>query len=203
MKETVVAGVGMKGFVTGRWLNLRTGEMVPAFARRNQLTYSAADVMAQLLAGAQDMAPKFIGFIYGDAYSVPGSLVDPSYRAQTWSALGTELGEVHGNIQIAPITLAPTIAVDGDPALYIGNSAIMTAHTSASATYGFPLTSPYAGAMDTGSYLYHVMLLTRRSVAGGYSYTPVARATLGEPGPVYQVKPDGFELAVDWQITFA
>lgn len=202
MKETVQAGVGMKGFVTGRWLDLRTGESRPAFARRNQLTYAAADTMAQLMAGNTDFAPRFIGFIYGNNASVPGSLVEPSQRAQTWTGLGEELADVHGNIQIAPLSLTPSIAVDGAAGLYSGNSAILTAHTSASATYGFPLASPYAGELATGDFLYHVMLLTRRAVAGGFRYTPVARATLAEPGPVFQTKPDGFELAVDWQISF-
>ena len=190
----------MKGRITAHWFNPVTGEHLAPFMHSNTLSYACADVIANLMAGNSAYAPQYMGFIYGtDATAV--TLSDPTLRTQSWSLLATDLATVTlANIQISPLTLAPTVAVDGDASLYTGNSTIYTAHTrsGASATYGFPLTT-YAPPLADGNYLYHAMLLTKLPNSNGV-YIPVARATL-ESGS-YFAKPAGFEIAIDWQVSF-
>lgn len=186
----------MRGHVTGTWYG--PGCSYPAFSRHNQLSYSSCDVLARMLAGDTDYIPRYIGFIYGpDAEPVDIALSDNRYM--TWSGLTTELASVGGNIQIAPFTYSPTTTVDGDEARYMSNATVFGAHTrsGAAAAYGFPLAAPYAGPMAAGANLYHAVLLAKPQ-----DYIVVARVSLRDPGQAYPVKPDGFELALDWQISF-
>lgn len=186
----------MRGRVSGTWYC--PGCAYPAFSRHNQLSYSSCDVFARMLAGDTAYTPRYIGVIYGSA-AEPGDIAQPDNRYMTWSGLATELASVGGNIQIAPFTYSPTITVDGDEARYAGNATVFGAHTrsGAAATYGFPLAEPYAGPMAAGANLYHAVLLAKPQ-----DYVVVARVSLRDPGQAYPVKPDGFELALDWQISF-
>jgi hypothetical protein len=201
MKKIKDAQKGMRGFVRGYWFNPVTNEIRHRFEHRNQLSYACSDALAQLMGGNGAYAPRYMGFIYGELETP--TIVAPTSRSQTWTGLSEELADpgVVGNIQISPITLTPTITVDGT-AGYSGNSVTYSAHTRSggSGSYGFPLVSPYADALATGDYLYHAMLITRLTTSG-LVYIPIARVTLAEDD-AFLAKPDGFELALDWQISF-
>lgn len=191
-----------RGVVTGTWTG-RDGSRKPAFRRQNQLMFGAADVLAALMAGDQTMTPKAIGFIYGTGDNP--TLTEPSVRNQTWATLKTELAAVNSaNIQIAPIIMAPQVVPDssginGD--VYAGNSVILSATTMTSAdpnNYGLPFTAPYSEGLVVGNYLYHAVLLARPALG---QYTVIARLSLAENN-IFEVKPAGFELSLDWQISF-
>ena len=208
-KELHTGATAMRGFVQGYWLG-RDGCRIPAFARNNQLTYGCTTALAKLMAGDIAYAPKFMGFIYGlsgddDGESTPSLLVPPSNRDVTFdldsSGLGAELGSVCANLQINPFTFTPSVVTDGDA--YTDNATMFSAHTRTGVygadVYAFPTSDPYAGPLDTGGFLYHALLLAQ-PVSG--VYIPLARVSLGDTGPVYYAKPEGFELALDWQISF-
>ena len=195
---------GMKGWVRGVWVNKETGEKRVAFERRNQLSFACCDVLAGLMAGNASRAPQYIGFIYGTNASP--NLVAPTVRAQTWEALKSELAAVaSANIQVAPLSLTPQTTKDnGGPAgaEYNGNAVIFNAHTQTGSAgqYGFPTTEPFAGVMNAGVYLYHAVLLTPTGNPQN-PYLIVARLSLID-GAAYDTKPNGFELALEWQVSF-
>lgn len=201
VKDSQHAVKAMRGLVRGHWFNPATGEIRGRFMHRNQLSYACADVLAKVLAGSGEYAPKYMGFIYGTD-AAPTELADPTQRYQPWADLATNMAAVQGNIQISPITLTPSLVVDGSSSYYTGNGVVFSAHTRSldDGTYGFPASSPYAGQLADGNYLYHAMLLTR-IIGNGVTYIPVARVTLAESG-IYLAKPTGFELALEWQISF-
>jgi hypothetical protein len=153
------------------------------------------------MGGNTEYVPKYIGFIYGTD-AVPVGIGDVTNRSQSWDDLSSNMSDsVHGNIQISPITLTPSITVDGGDS-YTGNSVVFSAHTrsGAAGVYGFPLTGEFASALDDGHYLYHAMLITKL-MRNGIVYMPIARVTLADNGS-FLPKPEGFELALDWQISF-
>lgn len=191
----------MRGFVRGYYVD-GNGGRYDLFSRPNQLSYACADAMAQLMGGNVNYAPGYIGFIYGTDSS-PADLTDPTLRTQSWTNLTAELKAIGGNVQISPLTMTPSVMLDGSSTEYSANSTVFTAHTMSGVggVYGMPLAAPFAGVLTTNSYLYHAVLLVKLNT-GSISYVPVARVTLGTAGGVYSAKPDGFELALDWKISF-
>lgn len=201
IKELVELKSHARGAVSASWVS--DSKVVRLPARANQLSYACADAMAMAFAGNQRYIPRYVGFVYGAA-EAPVGLTPATSRDQTWAGLAANLAEpeVVGNIQIAPLSLTPALGIDGDPDLYSSNAVTFSAHTrtDASATYGFPLAAPYAEGLSTGSYLYHAVLLAMPSQR---VYVPVARVTLADAmSGAYLQKPDGFELAVEWQVSF-
>lgn len=194
--------LAVRGAIRGKWIDPKTGCEFRHFSRNNTLSYACCDVLAQILGGNSAYVPRYMGFIYGTPLSP--ALTDPTSRNQSWDDLGVELSAVTvANIQISPITLTPSIVVNGDEAKYSGNGVIFSSHTRSGAAgdYGFPLTTVYADVLKTGDYLYHAMLLTKTSEING-TYIPIARVSLADIGDPFQAKPDGFELALEWQVSF-
>lgn len=201
MQDTHDITQAMKGRVRGKWVSA-DGHEIPLFDRPNQLSYGCCTALASLMAGSTAYLPAFMGFIYGnEADSVPGALVPHTNRDVTWATLAAELGTpgVIGNIQIAPLTMTPSLATSA--AAYDKNGVIFTAHTRAAGDgeYAFPCAAPYADTLKAGCWLYHALLLARPSPG---LYVPLARVTLGDGPSTFHQKPDGFELALDWQISF-
>lgn len=192
-----------KGRVSGRYINLATGETCGDFTIPNVITYSAADIMARLLGGDQQYRPGYMGFIYGTSNTPSASLIEPPVaRTQTWSGLATELADSppESNILITPFSAGAAYTRDGDAGYYNANAVTLTAHTGSRLEYGFPTTAPYAGELADGNYFWHAMLLTRIVRGTTIEYIPFARVTL--KGADYPVKPAGFELALFWQVSY-
>ena len=190
-------GLIKRGRITGIWM-APDGTTRGPVLHANQLTYGCADVLAGLMSGNASYQPSRIGYIYGDTASST-ALVAPTNRDQTWANLGNELAAFtpnHANIQVSPFVLPPTLSVDPGAGAYKGNS-VTYSSISKSGLGVFPA-GTYAGALGTGSYMYHVMLL---SLVNG-NYIPVARATLANEDGSFPVKPAGFELALFWQVSF-
>ena len=182
------------GRVTANFV--RQGHSIEVIDRSNVITYSAADTIAKLAAGLSTAAPSAIGVMYGGE-ELP-SLAHPSLtRDHSWEALAEQAAGVSGNVAIMPLSLAPSIsAVAGGD--YAGNTVTFSANTGAVGSSAFSGVD-YAGALSTLDpvYFYQVLLLCGQPGA----YTIFARSTLLS-GSVYKSKPDNYELAIQWAVTF-
>jgi len=192
----------IKGHVRGEYVNLKTGERIPAFEHSNVTTYGAADIMARILGGEQAYVPKHMGFIYGASASPsnPPMIEPPTDRVQTWSSLGDELADVVGNVLISPLSAGPGYAVDGNSDYYTGNSVTLTAQTGSRLEYGFTPGGLFAPELQDGDYIWHALLLTRLVSGSTITYLPFARVTLKDTS--YPQKLAGFELALYWAVTY-
>jgi len=201
MNDSIVLSKFASGNVALSWRGGGTELKLPA--RRNQLSYACADALARALGGDISYVPKYVGFIYGP-YEDPTALQLAAERDQTWGSIGVNLADpsVSGNMQISRLSLTPSVKLDGDPELYSANAVVFSAHTGtdSSKTYGFPTSSPYSGQLATGMYMYQAVLLAAPTTG---TYVPIARVTLADPASgAYLQKPAGFELAVEWQVSF-
>lgn len=182
-------------------------------SKSNVVVYSAADLLARILAGDERYLPKHVGFIYGTD-SNPG-LEDPDQisgelkRAHDWSKITTDVEGIPslGNILIAPLSCAPSVSLDGDASRYQGNAVTFAAHTGTVSEYAFPTDGVnFAQSISdledaqANVKIYHVILLNRFRSGRTITYTPFSRAAL-ESQP-FTTKPDAFDLGVYWTITF-
>ena len=190
----------MRGQVYGEWRNAQGVHPGPKL-RFNKLSYSCADILAGLVSGRPEYRPTSIGFIYGTSEEA-GHTLPAIGRQQTWNDLAVELADITGNIQISAFTLPPAVTIDTVPGspFYQGNSVTFSSITrGAGGVYGFEGAS-YADPMTSDSHLYHAMLLTPDPVRAG-QYIPMARVSLDSAG-TYRKKPEGYELALFWQVSF-
>jgi hypothetical protein len=190
----------------------KSGVRIRLMPRDNVVVYSAADLLARTLSGDNSYIPKHIGFIYGTAESPalddPDSLPANLKRAHDWSKIATDTAAINGNILIAPLAIATSIAVDGDAAKYAGNAATFSAHTGLVQEYAFSTTggtfAPPLEELDKdyaqSAYIYHAILLNRWQSGSSITYTPFSRAAL-ETAP-FTPKPAAFDLGVYWTISF-
>lgn len=201
MNDSIALNKFARGAVSLAWRGNGTELKLPM--RHNQLSYACADALAMALGGDITYIPKYIGFIYGP-YADPTALQLATDRDQTWGSIGANLADpsVAGNMQISGLSLTPSVKLDGDSELYTANAVVFSAHTGtdSSKIYGFPTSAPYAAQLATGMYMYQAVLLARPSAD---TYVPIARVTLADPASgAYLQKPSGFELAVEWQVSF-
>ena len=173
------------GRISASFVSQRGGRAIPVLGRPNVITLEAADIMARLVAGAANAAPSHIGVVYGSD-ALP-SFVNPEItRDHDWESLAEEVGAVGGNIAIMPLSLTPSVS---------GRVATFSANSGTISRYGFD-GAPYAGPVSTLDplYFYQVVLLDAE-------HRIFARSTLLDSG-VYRAKPEDYDLAIQWAITF-
>jgi len=183
--------------------NARTGEEI--YKNSNVVTYSGADIMANLLAGRREYVPSHIGYLFGPAaasMSNPESAVPK--RQHTLVDISDDLAAIAGNMVVSPLATTPLIQVDGDETLYEGNSVTLSAISDSTSPIVFSGGSFAAlGPQPTTDKYFQVALLTRLLLPGSTTpvYIPFARTQLaaGSDGLVAQ---SDFELAIFWTITF-
>lgn len=179
-------------------------------SRSNVIGYSAADILANLVAGDTNAFPQHIGFIYGDNATPGTSMDDPdtlpvaTRRVQDWEQITSDVDDASANMIICPLVLNPYVSLDAnsDEGLYSANKATFTSHTGAFTEYAFtPGSGNYADELDAlGSiYFYNAVLLNCRQSGSVITYTPFARVHLGSP---FTAKASNRELAVYWDIIF-
>lgn len=179
--------------------------------KSNVITYTAADILAKLLAGDADSFPRHIGFIYGEADEPGAAMADPdslsleTRRVHDWDTLKNDVAAASANMLICPLVLNPTVSLDPDsnPEHYVANSVTFTAHTGAFTEYAFtPGLGDFASTLDMlpNIYFYHAVLLNRKQVGNTITYTPFARVILGTAP--FTAKAANRELAVYWTIVF-
>lgn len=200
MKVIDKANNWARGEVTSRFINVKTGETFGPAQRHNVITYSAADIMAQLIGGHIEYTPAYMGFIYSPGLTA--TMEAPSTRVHTWDVVANDIANVIGtaNMLVTPVISNPTISIDGD--YYTGNAITLRGQTSARTEYAFDTEgSTYAPALADGNRMLQACLLTRLVSGSAITYIPFARVSL-IVGSSFQAKPVGSELALDWQVSF-
>ena len=200
-----------KGMVRGYYVNPRTGEQRGHFEIHNVVTYTAADLMARMLANQAAYVPQYMGFIYG-TNAAPG-LTDPdtlppaTRRVHPWSQIASDLAGVSAgkaNVLISPFTTTPQVSLDGSASLYQNNACTFAANSGARLEYGFSTTDgTYAPPLqDDGinDHMFQALLLSRIVTGNTITYYPFARVSLADAG-VYSVKPSNWNLALFWTVS--
>ena len=201
-------------FAEGRislFLRDRAGNETPVMTHSNVIAYSAADIMAGLLAGVDNSCPQHVGFVYGDTATPGASMASPdtlptsTRRINDWETISGDVADAGGNIVICPLALRPAVALDSasNSAYFSSNMATFSAHTGSVAEYAFSTDGAvYAGTVDSlgAVYFYQAVLLNRQVSGNSITYSPFARVSLGTSP--FTAKPAGKELAVYWDIIF-
>ena len=211
--------------VSPSFVDIRTGERVPFRKRHNTLSYMSAEAMAAAFGGDQSYIPARVGFIFGNSETCP--VKTNITRTQDWDSLCEEVvlssDESKVDILVVGFSFAPTLGGDKGGAdsgssespgsgpdesdyshILSGGSNSITFHAiSNDSDYGVVSKD---SVFSDGSYIYQCVLL-------GYNeqkYYVLARASLmnfdsgssSGPDGYYLQKPKGFEVALDWTITF-
>lgn len=201
MKERITA----KGRVETAWTDGRT--TVRDHSVHNALSYTAADVMAAAYGGDSSRIPKYVGFVYGPA-SQPA--LEPVSRDMDWDSVREAIAAVGGNMQVVRFSRKPTISRPGpdesnDGGEYEGNTVEFHAisRSGVDGVYADDTSgqSGFAGQLTAGMYLYRSVLLGDPANCED-GYTVLGMADLAKGGS-YRAKPDNYELALDWRVTFS
>ena len=197
---------------------VRGNEKIPFSARHNTLSYMAAGAVAAAYGGDTSLVPKYIGFVYGDDAS-PTEIADVSDRDMRWDDVKEEMKTIGGNILVCRFLSPPELSTNpgsGDSndsndrgyGEYKNNAVTFRACTrsGAAGTYAFDTSSEsgFAGEFGDGMYLYHAVLLGEvpcQSCQEEREYTVLARVSL-EKGGRFRKKPEDYELALDWKVSF-
>ena len=191
------------------------GARIPFVARHNTLSYAAAGAVAAAYGGDDTFVPKYIGFIYGGDSS-PTELADLSDRDMRWDDVKSEMKRIGGNILVCRFISPPELSTnqpdpgsaEEDPKEYSDNAVTFRSCTrsGAAGTYAFDTSeeSGFAGEFGDGMYLYHAVLLGDgpcQSCQEEKEYRILARVSL-EKGGRFRKKPEDYELALDWKVSF-
>lgn len=181
------------------------GELIPVIIKNNVITFRAADIMANILAGDTSYIPTHVGYLYGPAAA---SMTNPESgspkRLHTFDTMSSDLAAITGNMIVSPLANNPSFAVDGDTNHYERNSVTLNAISDSTAELVFNGPSfASAGPQPTTDKYFQMAILTKRFEAGSTTptYIPFARSQLasGNDGIVVQAS---FELSVFWTMTF-
>ena len=161
------------------------GTAVSFVDSKNTTTYAAADVVAMAYAGDSAYIPRYIAFIYGPQ----GSSLDgiDAGRATSWSSVEQACRTNNLGISVTPFSYKPTVdASDAGSDDRVYNSNRVTFHGRTQ-------------NIAANNCVFKACLLGK-----GYDdsqYCLLALVDLGKNG-TYKEKPEDFELAVDWAVTF-
>ena len=202
---------GFSGRIVACHVDHAIKEWKPVAEHHNVVCYTAADLMAHILAGDMSYCPGHIGFLYGTdpapLLDDPDALPADIRRIQDWSKITADTAAIHGNIAICPLALAPGISLDGSPTYYSGNATTFAASTGLMLEYAFPTTgntfAPSLADLEAYPlpiYFYQVILLNRFEAKNTVTYTPFSRAMLQDPP--FTPKPANVHMGVFWTITF-
>lgn len=184
----------------------------PVVARHNSMSYAAADAVAAAYGGNPSMAPKYIGFLYGSSDS-PVEIADPSDRRMEWDDIADETLRIGGNILVSRFMSPPEVSCtppesSAEDAAYHGNSVTFRACTRSGSAgeYAFDTSgsSGYAVEFGDGMYLYHALLLGDAGCVpcgARKRYSVLGRVSLDRGGR-FRTKPEDYELALGWKVTF-
>ena len=188
IKDVCVA----RGFVSPSWINVPTGERMPFEMRHNMLSYDAANAMASAFGGDPSYIPSKIGFIYGIGKQPD---LEVYTRSMSWSSVAGLENEKVG-VQVVDFSYTPTLStVDVYETTESGGSKKAEGYERNAVTFHAVSNSTGFGS---GKYAYQAVLI------GGTSendYKVISRVSLDDNG-AYKAKPEGFEIALDWTITF-
>ena len=200
-----------KGSVRARWV--RDGSESVAFEADNMMSYSAASALAAAYGGDTGKVPRYIGFLYG---SGDPAALPPITRDMDWQSVREMAASVLGNVQVANFSRKPSIGTAGDGrndsvesggGPYSDNVVEFHAVTRSGfdGAYGEDTSesSRFAGPLKSGDKIFRAVLLGDGDLCGdgSYRYTVLAMVDMANGGS-YREKPEDYELALDWRVTF-
>lgn len=189
-------GSSVHGFVNGTWVPSGSGAPRKAFRRHNALSYAASDALAAAYGGDLSMVPGRMGFLYGTNAS-PG--LPPVSRTMTMSSLQSLAASCEkGNLQVVRFSRSPSLSESA-----VGRRNVVEFHgvtrDEMDGRYEYDTSGgPFCGPMEEGMYIYRAVLLDG---AGDAPSTVLAMVDLSRNG-TYRAKPSGYELSLDWRVTF-
>lgn len=197
------------GTVTLNWYNPETSETIPINTVHNTLTYGAADALAAAYGGDISYVPRYMGFAFvEDSYDLSTSKTIS--RNCTVDTINTEFtpdeGNHIGDIQVVGFSFTPTLSTDPeldlglsqveqDNPLYKHNIVTFHAHTVSEGSFLFGSASDYGD-----NKVIPFALLLGNDSAGNRKV--LARVSLVDDNGLAKKRPEGFELALDWKVTF-
>jgi len=190
---------GISGHIRAVWTDPVTGRKVEGWAcdKPNVILYSAADIVARLVAGDTEVVPAFVGYVYAPlANSVPNPSLDAIPRHYDWTDILDNIATVgvDGDMVISPISSTPLRTASSDS--YVGNTVTFGAMSDRTAT---PVRG--TGAPTIADKYFQVVLLSRVFELGTPVYIPFAYTQLAAGNGGIQVLAD-MELTVYWTISF-
>ena len=181
------------------------GVFIPGGKAHNTIAYNGSDIMAKLLGGDINYIPKYMGFVFGSGTS-PTTLSSSISRSQDWGGILSEVSSIgNSNILITPITINPSFGIDTQnvsTSNYKNNVITFTGITGAVSGAEYGLLGPSAKTLENNDSFYHILLMARiKQVNYAPTYIVFSRATLMENN-AYPAKIGGWQLGVNWSITF-
>ena len=184
------------GSVMGTWVPSGAGKPFMAFRQHNALSYAASEALAAAYGGDASMVPGRMGFLYGTKASPE---LPPISRTMTMASLQS-LAEScdKGNVQVVRFSRSPSLAEST-----AGRRNVVEFHgvtrDDLEGKYQYDTSGgPFCGKLADGMYVYRAVLLDG---AGDAPSTVLAMVDLSRNG-TYRAKPAGYELALDWRVTF-
>jgi len=197
------------GRIRARWVS--DGFEKDSFEVHNTMSYAAADVLAAAYGGDASRIPKYIGYLYAGDDKVP----PPITRDMTWKSVKQIAKDIGGNIQVnrfsrKPSTYVSEIVDSNDQPLYTGNVVEFHAvsRSGVDGEYGADISgmSNFAGPLHSGDTIYRAILLGDGIPCDDENkYTVLAMVDMAKDiggSKTYRKKPDNYELAIDWRVTF-
>ena len=220
-----------RGFVRPSFVDVRTGQRRSFGGRSNTLSYMAAEAMAAAFGGDPSYIPARIGFIYGNEDSPVEGVISrsQSWEGRVEELASATYGEL-ADVQVVGFSFPPTLGVERPSPAPSGSGSESGSESSPSSgsssesgadsssegdyddippgnsnaiTFHAVSNSSDSGAALRRAAFVHDMFIYQAVLLGlheGRHYV-LARVSLkGKDG--YLRKPAGFEVALDWTVTF-
>jgi hypothetical protein len=175
------------------------------FRRHNVVAYSSADILARMIGGQHEWAPRHVGFIYAPAASLSLSNPDDAdpARLHDWGMVASQVEAAGGNMVVSPVARCAEFSSDGEH--YECNVVTLRASSASGAPREFQ-GGGYLSAPPTPMEhkFFQAVLLARFPVPGSAALARVvyARVQLAAGAGGQPVIGGGAELSVQWPITF-
>lgn len=164
----------------------------PISSTHNEIMYATADCLAQMYAGQPRKIPAKIGFMFTQKNDIP---TVPTSKSTTWNDLVNMCGtDFDTDIQVVGFSFSPSLTNKNaaETENYVSNVAVFHGHSDVS----LPGQVSGLDIRSTGTKIFGAVLLSEDK-------TPLSIVALSDGSTPYLERPDGFELALDWYITFS
>jgi hypothetical protein len=182
------------------------------YRRHNVVAFSSADILARMVGGQFEWAPRYVGFIYAPSdytgFTSPDSAAVP--RNHSWDVVAADVLASAGNMVVSPVSKCAEYAVSADAAgmdYYECNKVTLHAVSASSAAPvfsggGYLMGAPYVDGASR--VFFQAVLLARFPEAGAsdFKYAVYARVQLGTAPAGQPMVGNGAEVSVQWPITF-
>ena len=190
-----------KDMIAEAYSSLTTGRVVARFVKgdmkivacdtHNVIMNATADSLAQLYAGQARIYPSRRGFIYGSSANT--GWTQNLSPALTYDGLISELSDHSANLQIVNFSFSPSLS-SSDTSKYKTNVVSFHGHTDPDAEVAIS----DGVEMEDTSKIFGAVILDANTKP-----TLLNRVVLADSQDNPLVRPEGFELTLDWSINFS